>query len=238
MQILTLGNGDAFSRDRYSTAFVIEAEGARLLVDCPHPIRKMLTEADPALDLGDLDGLLLTHLHGDHASGVEGFAFAHHFGLNRPVQLLAHPTVAEPLWSRHLEVTMRDLIGRPPMTFADYFTHHALDPAEPLVFGPFTIEVRATHHHIPTWAFRVSAGGRTLGYSADTAFVPELFDWLCEADLVVHETNLGPAHTPFETLAALPSATHRKLRLVAWPDGFDPEAGPIEPLRVGTRISV
>ena len=238
MQILPLGTGDAFARDRYSTAFVIEAEGARLLVDCPHPIRKMLGEADSSLDVGDLDGLLLTHLHGDHASGVEGFAFASHFGLQRPVQLLTHPSVAEPLWGRHLEVSMSTLIGRPPMVFADYFTLHALQPEEPLQFGPFTVEVRATLHHIPTWAFRVSAGGRTVGYSADTAWVPELFEWLCEADLVIHETNLGPAHTPFAVLEALPPQVQAKMRLVAWPDGFDPEAGPIAPLRVGERVIV
>ncbi len=242
LTVLCVGNGDAFSRSRYSTSLVLEAEGHRLLIDCPHPIRKMLAEADPRLDLGDLDGLLLTHLHGDHASGVEGWAFAHHFGLQRRGVLLAHPEVAEPLWPAHLQVTMRDLLGadgpRPPMTFADYFDWRPLGEAQPTRFGPFEIEVRRTYHHIPTFAFRVRAGGATVGYSADTGWDPALFEWLCAADAVVHETNLGPAHTPFATLCALPPAQRDKLRLVAWPDGLDVHAGPIPALAPGQRLAV
>ena len=243
MQVLCLGNGDAFSRDRYSTSFVVEAEGARLLVDCPHPIRKMLAEADPALDLGHLDALLLTHLHGDHASGVEGWAFAHHFGLGRRGVLLAHPEVAGPLWGQHLQVTMQDLLGadgaKPPMTFADYFDLRPLDEAAPVTVGPFTVQVRRTRHHIPTFAFRVHAAGVTLGYSADTAWDPALFAWLSEgADLVIHETNLGPAHTPYAALLALPAAAQARMRVVAWPDGLDVFSGPIRPLVPGERVPV
>ena len=57
----------------------------------------------------------------------------------------------------------------------------------------------------------VRAAGRCLGYSADTAFDPALLSWLSEADLIVHETNLGPIHTPYEKLASLPSDLRGKM---------------------------
>jgi hypothetical protein len=46
-------------------------------------------------------------------------------------------------------------------------------------------------------------------------------------DLVVHEANLPPLHTPYEMLAGLPADLHAKLRLIHYPDDFDP--GPARP---------
>lgn len=103
--------------------------------------------------------------------------------------------------------------------------------------GSFTVECRATHHHVPTTALRVRAGGRCLGLSADTSFDRGLIDWLAESDLVVHETNLG-THTPYESLAALPPELRAKMRLVHFPDGFDVDASTIECLEQGRAHEV
>ena len=42
LRLLTLGVGDVFSARHYSTSFAVESNGHWLLVDCPHPMRKML----------------------------------------------------------------------------------------------------------------------------------------------------------------------------------------------------
>ncbi|HLM42348.1 MAG TPA: ribonuclease Z, partial [Myxococcaceae bacterium] len=104
-------------------------------------------------------------------------------------------------------------------------------------FGPFSIECRRTYHHLPTTALRIRAAGRSLGYSADTAFDEDLIQWLAEADLVVHETNYG-VHTPYEKLAALPAELRAKMRLIHYPDDFDLGASNIEPLVQGRRYTV
>ncbi|MCZ7678706.1 MAG: hypothetical protein M5U28_08020 [Sandaracinaceae bacterium] len=79
--------------------------------------------------------------------------------------------------------------------------------------------------------------GRTLGYSADTAFDPSLVEWLSEADLFVHETNYG-IHTPYASLAALPPELRARMRLIHYPDDFDLAASAIEPLEAGRRYTV
>ena len=79
----------------------------------------------------------------------------------------------------------------------------------------------------------MEAGGRTLGYSADTAFDPGLIDFLSAADLIIHETNLGPAHTPYEQLAALPADLRARMRLIHYPDGFDTSGSAIAALSEG-----
>ena len=45
LTILTLGVGDAFSALHYSSCVAIHADGRWLLIDCPHPLRKILREA-------------------------------------------------------------------------------------------------------------------------------------------------------------------------------------------------
>lgn len=106
--------------------------------------------------------------------------------------------------------------------------------------GPLRIERRFTRHHIPTTAIRVSLAGRSrplLGYSADTAFDPDLIDWLAEADCVIHETNYG-THTPLSSLLLLPSEIRSRMRLIHYPDALDPSACQITCLREGDVLEL
>lgn len=243
LTLYPLGVGDAFAGKYYSTALALEADGRWLLVDCPHPIRKMMIESPAPIDVGDLDAVVLTHLHGDHVSGLEGLAFFDHFVERRRTVLVTHPRNAETLWSRHYEATMATIIGadgrrQPDRGFADYFDHRALTPDGPVEIGPFSIECRPTRHHIFTTALRITAGGRSVGYSADTAFDPALIDWLAEADRVVHEVNFGGAHTPYDKLVGLPAAVRDKMWLVQYSDLFAVDESAIEPLREGRVYAI
>ena len=246
LSFVTLGVGDAFSALYYSSCLALEAEGQVLLIDCPHPIRKMMREASLSsgveLDVDRVAGLVLTHLHADHSSGVEGLGYFSFFVLRRKMRLLAHPAVSARLWEGHLAAGMEDLIRTPggePERHGldDYFEPQALSTEHAVRLGPFSIECRRTWHHVPTTALRIRAGGRCLGYSADTAYDEGLIAWLGEADLVIHETNHG-VHTPYEKLAALPEATRARMRLIHYPDAFDREASTIVPLAQGQRYEV
>ncbi len=238
---LTLGIGNAFSAQYYSSCLALHAEQTWLLIDCPHPVRKMMRDASLAtslpLDAGNVSAVVLTHLHGDHASGLEIFAFYFHYALGgRRLPLLAHPSVSERLWSGHLAASMEWSIsaaGQPPerREFDHFFDLLPLNDAKPLQFGPFTIECRPTVHSIPTTALRIRAADRCLGYSADTAHDPELIKWLEPADLIIHETGGAGLHTPYEKLAALPAELRAKMRLIHYPDDFDVKNSQIEPLQ-------
>jgi ribonuclease BN (tRNA processing enzyme) len=228
----------AFSALHYSSCLAVNAGDAWLLVDCPHPIRKIVREGSTAagapFDLDRVAAVALTHLHADHSSGLEGLGYFAHFALGGRAKLAAHPSVTARLWEGHLAAGMEQLlpaVGAEPraMTLADYFDLVPLDEARPVTIGPFTLECRLTIHHVPTTALRIRAGGRVLGYSADTAFDPSLIAWLAEADLVIHETNYG-VHTPYEKLAALPADLRARMRLIHYPDEFDVAGSVIEPL--------
>ncbi len=245
LAFVPLGVGDAFSARYYSSCLAVGAEGAWLLVDCPHPIRKILRESGSAaggLDIGDFGAVVVTHLHADHSSGLEGLGYFSHFVLGRRARLLAHPDVLAEVWHGHLAAGMRRLLEPAGLTerirtLDDYFDVAPLSEARAVEVGPFAIECRRTVHHVPTTALRIRAAGRVLGVSADTAFDPELIAWLAEADCIVHETNHG-VHTPYAKLAALPVDLRARMRLIHYPDEFDVAGSAIECLRQGARYEV
>jgi ribonuclease BN (tRNA processing enzyme) len=246
-RLLVLGVGDAFSALHYSSSFAVEAHGRWLLIDCPHPIFKMLHEAGQqsglTLDLKQLDGLVLTHLHADHCSGLEGLAFYYRYILNQRVPLYTHADVVADLWSRSLAAGMEfslQKIGLPPVqrVLDEFFDVHLLAPGQPATIGSFTIDCRPTIHNIPTIAVRVSGGGRSLGYSADTIFDPNLVEWLAASELVIHEASGTFMHTPYAALAALPEPLRRKIRLIHCPDDFDDANSVLELLHQGQLYSI
>ena len=202
----------------------------------------MIKEAEPALDIGDLAACVITHLHADHASGLEGLGYFSFFVQRSKMKLLIHPDVSHRLWDGHLAAGMEQLMRASDLTLearqlGDYFELLPLHTERAVQMGPFAIECRKTIHHIPTTALRITAGDRVFGYSADTAFDPTLIEWLDRADLIVHETNLG-VHTPYEKLAALPEAQRRKMRLIHFTDFFDTEGSVIAVLQQGKWLEV
>jgi len=241
VKVVPLGVGDAFSQKHYSSALALVTDEAILLVDCPHPIRKMLHEAETRsgipLPTEKIIGVALTHLHADHASGLESFAYFFHFALGRRLPVLCHPEVGARLWDGHLAAGMERILpavdgAHEERGLEDWIDIVPLDTDAPVRFGPFELRCRKTIHHIPTTALRIRSGAREIGYSADTAFDPSLIAWLSPADLIIHETNYG-VHTPYERLADLEDSLRARMRLIHYPDAFDVEASNIRVLREG-----
>ena len=245
MTFVPVGVGDAFSALHHSSAVALEADGRWLLVDCPHPIRKVLRDASlragVELDVGRFEGVVITHLHADHCGGLEDLAYFARFVLQRRPRLAVHPRVLGRRWER-LAPGMDSLSDRRdwssrPMRLEDYFEPVLLDASREVELAGFQISCRPTRHHVFTTALRIRGGGRTLGMSSDTAPDPALVAWLAEADLFLHETGPG-IHTPYDTLAALPEGVRARLRLIHYPDGFDPGPGGLELLEEGRRYEV
>jgi ribonuclease BN (tRNA processing enzyme) len=243
-EVLVVGVGDTFSEKHHSTALLLICDGFPLAIDCPDMYRSALHSAAErsgrSLSLSDIDHVLITHVHGDHMNGLEGVAFFKHFVDAKRVRLVTSPDVRTVIWDERLKASMGTLWNGEQfrqLAFEDYFDHVPLSWSDATVIGPFRIRARRTVHHVPTSALLVEAGGRTLGYSSDTAFDPTLIAFLEEADLIIHETNFGPAHTPYSSLAALPVGLRSRMRLIHYPDGFDTAASNIRVLREGEILT-
>jgi ribonuclease BN (tRNA processing enzyme) len=198
--LIPMGVGEAFSARHYTSCLAMGVDDEWLLIDCPHPLRKMLREGSIAaglprpLDIDHFTAAAVTHLHADHSCGLEDFGYYSHFALGRRAKLLMHPEASARLWDGLLAAGMENMQWRPDRpperkALADYFDLIDLDTAKPVECVPFAIECRRTIHSVPTCALRIRAGGRVLGFSADTAYDPGLIEWLSAADLIVHEAT-------------------------------------------------
>ncbi|WP_439102527.1 MBL fold metallo-hydrolase [Congregibacter sp.] len=84
MRLASLGSGSR------GNATLLQAAGSCVLVDCGFSLKEIQRRAvRRGIDLGDLDAILVTHEHSDHASGVA--ALAKHYDI--PVYL-THGTLA------------------------------------------------------------------------------------------------------------------------------------------------
>lgn len=242
--VRVVGVGDAFTSKHFNACLLIEADGTRLLLDAPPALARALGDlgerGGERVALDDIDHVLITHLHGDHMGGLEQLLFWRRFVTGRKASLYAIPEVLAGLWDTRLkggmEILMNERFEAQLLTLDDYADVRPLGPGGTAI-GPLLVDWRPTLHHIPTSAVRVRGRSSMFAYSADTAFDPSLIDWLAEADLFFHETNLG-IHTPLESLVSLPAATKRRMRLIHYPDFHDVASSPIACAREGDRFDL
>ena len=224
-EVWMTGVGDAFSVRHWGTHFVLKKGEFLLGVDCPDSYRRALSASGfevngERLDAHHLDALILTHLHGDHVNGLEMTACYLRFYHQRRLALYTSPQAEADLWKRlspslHVLWDGEELHEQRLEEFLDV---EVMARGEPVQIGPLQVETRATRHHLPATAMRISDGEHVLGYSCDTAYDEELIAWLSDADLIIHESSLGAAHTPLQRLLELPEAIQQKMYVVHYPD--------------------
>jgi ribonuclease BN (tRNA processing enzyme) len=245
MRVLILGVGDAFTRLHFGSSALIEAPGGYVLVDCPDLIHRALAEATARaawdVDASKIDDILLTHLHGDHCNGLESFGFARRMLRSgpdgpRPCIHTSRPA-ADRLWER-LAPAMDAAATDSPRGLDEFYELAILDPGTTATVAGLTVACRFTRHPVPTIGLLISDGATTLGWSSDTPFDEAHIQWLSRADVIVHECNEPPVHTPIESLNALPAELQAKIRLVHLPDRFDPFATPLKPLQQGEVLEL
>jgi ribonuclease BN (tRNA processing enzyme) len=248
-RIIILGIGDAFTRMHYGSSALIEApdRSGYVLIDCPDIIHRALKDATRKanwnVDASKIDDILLTHLHGDHCNGLESLGFYRRIMRIRKLNFIrprlhAMQPVVDRLWERLAPAMDPPMGDNKPSTLDDYFDVRILDPARTATVAGLTVHCRPTKHTVPTIGFVIEHENRVFGWSGDTPFEQAHVDWLSRAQLIVHESNLGVAHTPIESLNALPKNIRDKMKIIHLTDDFDPTTTDISILREGDVLTL
>ncbi len=87
MDIKFIGTGGAFDIEYGNSAAIINCNKKKILVDCGHTVFPKLMQLNL---VSEIDYILITHLHDDHAGSLSSLIFYLHFFLpQKKVQLIA-----------------------------------------------------------------------------------------------------------------------------------------------------
>jgi len=186
MQLIVVGSGDAFgSGGRSNTCFHLRTAKGTLLVDCGASALPRLKAL--AFDLNAIDGVVLSHLHGDHFGGLPFLLLDAQFLSRRTRPLLiAGPPGTRQRLDAALEVFFPKSTGS-AWKFGWEVTEIAVGvPAD--VLGHTVVTAEVIHNSgAPSTALRIDDGETTFAYSGDTEWTDALLPVARGADLFICE---------------------------------------------------
>jgi ribonuclease BN (tRNA processing enzyme) len=183
LELRVAGCGDAFgSGGRSHACFVLRGRSGSILLDCGPSSLPALKRV--GVRPGDLDAVLVSHLHGDHFGGIPLLLLEHrHLDPRDRLLHVAGPRGLE----RRVEETAQALLGTGVEGMPVEF--HRLSPGSTLTIGPALVEAFTVEHQpdVPCLGLRVRMDGRTVVYSGDTRWFEGLVDASRGADLFLWE---------------------------------------------------
>jgi ribonuclease BN (tRNA processing enzyme) len=186
MRLTIVGCGDAFgSGGRFNTCFWLETAKATLLVDCG--ASSLVALKARGLDHGKVDGIILSHLHGDHFGALPFLLLdAQHLTRRERPLLIAGP----PGSRARIEAATENFFPRALSNKWRFpFEIVEIEPGKPTEVLGHTVSTTEVVHQsgAPSTAVRIGDGQRLFAYSGDTEWTDALIGVADSADLFIVE---------------------------------------------------
>lgn len=203
MRLTVIGCGDAFgSGGRFNTCFMIETPAQTVLLDCG--ASSLVALNTRKIDLNRIDGVILSHLHGDHFGALPFFLLEAQFHSMRTKPL----TIAGPPGTRERLNAACEVFFPRSTKNAWKFPLNVVEisPGMPDDILGFAIRTAEVVHQsgAPSTAVRLMRDGKVLSYSGDTEWTDALIPIADGADLFIIEcydyARQLPGHMNFSKL--------------------------------------
>lgn len=203
MRLTVIGSGDAYgSGGRFHTCFLVESAKAMLLLDCG--ASSLIALKARAIDPARIDGVILSHLHGDHFGGLPFFFMdAQFLTMRKRPFLIAGP----PGTKARLATTMEALFpGSTRLKWVFEWGVLEIAPGQRTDVLGHTVETVEVVHlsGAPSTAVRLGEGRSMLAYSGDTEWTQALVPIADGTDLLVIEcfgySGSAPGHMTWQIL--------------------------------------
>ncbi len=207
LEITALGTGNGFV-DTVSSCLVRFGRAVILIDPCGYPAH---TLARHGVHWDDITHILITHNHEDHIQGFSA-CLKRAEKTTTPLRLITAPGICELLKKQFAALCPG---------FDSHVIFIPLIPGTPWVLDSLRIDSRWNHHFLPygTLGLRISAGGKTLGFSGDTKLDETINAimkrkelepaWFRSCDLVFHEVDFDNpmgVHTHWKQVEKLQQA--------------------------------
>jgi ribonuclease BN (tRNA processing enzyme) len=243
MKLTFLGSGSFFAgANNYHSNILFETDNnKRLLIDCGSDIARSLREA--GYFIKDVNAIYVSHLHDDHAGGLEYMGFGSYFspGVEKP-DLYAHESILAELWDNKLRVSMEKLTEE-QASLSTYFnvrrvkTSFEFDGVKFKVVPAIHI-VNNTLGHMYSYGLYFTVGGVKIFFTSDMTF-PQLeidsLDWdldeywrhYISADYIFQDcetVNASPVHANYKFVNGFPPEIKKKTYLYHTQESAQPDA--------------
>jgi ribonuclease BN (tRNA processing enzyme) len=175
------------------SAFLVEHDGFRLLVDAGYAVLPRLLEHVAA---ADVDAVFISHGHPDHCADLNP--------LLRARALAATPPAALPVYALPGALDAVLALDRPGM-LDDAYELRLFEGGDELSIGPFAARTALLPHWLPNAGVRLTAGGRALAYTGDSAPSPAMVALASQAEVFLAEATYAGA-VPDDSRGYLSSA--------------------------------
>jgi len=186
MEIYAIGSGTGVpSLRRGSPATVIRAGKSVMLLDSGSGTLGRLLAV--GIHFSEIDYLLYSHFHPDHTADLVPFLFASNYGIERKrtreLSLIGHEGIA-----RFYE-GLQDVYGQ--WVIPQSYTLNLIEMKDKEVaFSDFSLQGFDLEHSDHSIGFRVTTpGGKSVAYSGDTDYCPNLIRLAREVDLLILECS-------------------------------------------------
>jgi ribonuclease BN (tRNA processing enzyme) len=236
MKLTFLGTGSAFTvgSNNYHSNMILENDHSqKLLIDCGSDARLSLNELN--LSYRDITDVYVSHLHADHAGGLEWLAFTTKFDQHceKPNLFICKRLVNE-LWSNVLSGGLSSLQGQ-TASLSTFFNVHPIEENGHFYWHKQEIRLLQTLHVMSGFAIMPSYGlmfkdhGLNVLITTDMLFSPiNMHDFYEMADIIFHDCETSDTksgvHSHFKELITLPAHIKEKMWLYHYQPGPLPDA--------------
>jgi ribonuclease BN (tRNA processing enzyme) len=236
MQLTFLGTGSAFTigADNFQSNLLLTVDnGRKLLIDCGSDIRFSLHKL--GMSYLDITDIYISHLHSDHAGGLEYIGLNTLFNPNcKKPNLYLHEKLVSNLWNNTLSGGMY-YVQDEVTTLESFFNVFPLTTTQPFEWEGLefqliqVIHVKSSLGLMPTYGFFTQFGHQKILFTADTQLSLDVFEHYYErADVIFHDCETSacptPVHAHFHQLKTLPPEIKRKMWLYGYQPGELPDA--------------
>jgi len=217
MRVTVVGSGDAFgSGGRFNTCFFVETARGTLLVDCG--ASSLVALKAQGIDPLRIDGIVLSHLHGDHFGGLPFLLLDGQFLARRERPLvIAGPPGTRARVDQLMEVFFPKSTGTKWRFSWDVIE---IDVGrETAILGHDVLTAQVIHRSgAPSTGLRLHDGEKLFAYSGDTEWTDALIGIADGADLFICEcygySGQMTGHLSWEVLKPrLPELRARRIML-------------------------
>ena len=197
MELRVLGKSPAWQdAGGACSGYLVNDDGTCLLLDCGSGVFGKLRAV---IDYGEVDAVVISHLHGDHTLDLVPFASGLIYApRHQPVPVAGHPGTHDPPRPRLLAPpggrdVFRRLCAAAGMReehIESAFALEEYDPGLAVRVGVFEVRFQPVPHFLPTQAVSVAGNRHRITYSADSSPSDDLCAFARDSDLLLIEATL------------------------------------------------